>query len=740
MSFLSGIFLAAIPLIAIPIALHFYKRRQRDVIPWGAMQFLTDAAIEGRRFERLEELLLMLLRVLAVAALVLAMAQPMVQGNLIGTSTEQDIILILDDSMSMGRVIDDVSSFDRMQERVQDLVGDLSDKNSVQIMLAAGGGRWLTSGPATVTGQTKSELLAAVENLRVTHGAADIFACLQWVIDSEPTNEARARRVVVFTDNQAYGWNTDADGPWQRLQEGCQSILIDGQPSVPTSIQVVDCGVDESQIDNLALVRLDCTRTLTGSDEEVTFSAEMKNVGHRKSRTAKLEWLVRDDQIAEFVVPELKAGESIQRTWSYAFQEEGIYSVSCRVSSSDQLTLDDEQTVVIEVVDKIPFLIVEEPSDGDSNFAAARLLTATLGYENDVPRGDWQSVFTPRIITYERLNDEALAEHRAVVITDMTRLSTELVDRLRSFVERGGGLWVGLGNRTERDAFNANWFDDGDGLSPLKLAGPIGHGRAADAEFEIHPPTADHIVTKHIADTQRLDIDEVKISRHHQFVLEEDDTDISVLLETGVGAPIVIENYVGDGRVIVQAVPLGMQWSNMPLTKAYVVMVHDFLAYLTQPAATRFNLQPGGEIAYAATDDLVDAKGKLETSQGDTITLTPHDEEDSPIYRFADTYIPGRYQLKFTHGNTVLKELPFYISRDVEESNLERLTEEQRDWLMQYGGLDFVEKVNTDSAPDAELPSAKPVWWMLLVLLLFVMIFELALASQSARRRYAPAD
>ena len=58
MNFLSSIFLAALPLIAIPIALHFYKRRQKDIVPWGAMQFLTDAVIEGRRFERLEELLL----------------------------------------------------------------------------------------------------------------------------------------------------------------------------------------------------------------------------------------------------------------------------------------------------------------------------------------------------------------------------------------------------------------------------------------------------------------------------------------------------------------------------------------------------------------------------------------------------------------------------------------------------------------------------------------------------------
>ena len=105
MTFLSSIFLAALPLIVVPVVLHFYKRRQRVVVPWGAMQFLTDAAVEGRRFERLEELLLMLLRGAAVAALVLAMAQPLVHSNWIDASPEQDVIMILDDSMSMGRTV-----------------------------------------------------------------------------------------------------------------------------------------------------------------------------------------------------------------------------------------------------------------------------------------------------------------------------------------------------------------------------------------------------------------------------------------------------------------------------------------------------------------------------------------------------------------------------------------------------------------------------------------------------------
>jgi hypothetical protein len=135
----------------------------------------------------------------------------------------------------------------------------------------------------------------------------------------------------------------------------------------------------------------------------------------------------------------------------------------------------------------------------------------------------------------------------------------------------------------------------------------------------------------------------------------------------------------------------------------------------------------------------VNAKGQLETPLGNTISLTPQDEGDAPLCRFAGTYVPGLYQLKFVYGGELLKELPFYVSRDVEESNLNRLTPKQRIWLAENGGIDFVEKADVTAGSTVQLPSSKPVWWILLVILLTVIVFELALATQSARRRYAPA-
>jgi cbb3-type cytochrome oxidase subunit 3 len=52
MSFLSAAFLIALPLVAVPIVIHLYRGRRRDVVMWGAMHFLAAAVTKGRSMER----------------------------------------------------------------------------------------------------------------------------------------------------------------------------------------------------------------------------------------------------------------------------------------------------------------------------------------------------------------------------------------------------------------------------------------------------------------------------------------------------------------------------------------------------------------------------------------------------------------------------------------------------------------------------------------------------------------
>src|SRR6478672_11888543 len=113
MSFLSPAFLLAVPLFAIPVLIHLFGKRKREVIRWGAMQFLLGSATPRRRLMRLRDLLLMLLRVAVVLIIVGALAQPMISSSHFGATGPRDVILVLDNSMSTNRKLGTETIFTR---------------------------------------------------------------------------------------------------------------------------------------------------------------------------------------------------------------------------------------------------------------------------------------------------------------------------------------------------------------------------------------------------------------------------------------------------------------------------------------------------------------------------------------------------------------------------------------------------------------------------------------------------
>src|SRR5918911_1098569 len=67
----AGAFAAA---VSIPIIIHLLNRKRFRVVTWAAMRFLLAAQRKNARKLRLEQLLLLAVRVMVVALLVLAMA------------------------------------------------------------------------------------------------------------------------------------------------------------------------------------------------------------------------------------------------------------------------------------------------------------------------------------------------------------------------------------------------------------------------------------------------------------------------------------------------------------------------------------------------------------------------------------------------------------------------------------------------------------------------------------------
>jgi hypothetical protein len=554
---------------------------------------------------------------------------------------------------------------------------------------------------------------------------------LQVTVHLEPPEETTSRRIIVFTDGKASSWQTDVKAAWKRLAADREAAEI------PISIEVVECGLPTPVVENVSVSEVRANRNLVRPGEEAEVFAEISNVGDSPSAAMRAEWLIGDKVVQETPVGALEPRATTQVSARLPMEKPGHFVVTCRITESDQVPLDQENQTVIEVAEELPILIVDGGNESDPTVSAHALIAAALGFKDDEPQ-PWHSVYRPDTIQPAALATQPLSDYRAILINNLSDLDANTLDRLDAYVRAGGGLWVSLGNRTDKSMFNRDWYADGDGLSPSELDSLDVIDDAENVAATVHPPSRDHPATLQLANTTQLDIDEARVRERWKFAADESPDQaqsVSVLLESGNGQPLVVEKFVGQGRILIQSFPLGLDWSNLPLLKSYVVMVHDWLDHICAPTVGRYNLQPGASVIATAPQDAAGVTATLHTPRGRDISLTAAVDDAAPVYRYAGTRVPGSYYLRFTDGGQLVEELPFHVAREASESQLQPLADADRTALLVPAGVLVAGAETTTSEPVKAAPRREPFWTALLAALVMLLAIELLMSNWLSRRR-----
>ena len=90
----------------LPIVIHLIGRRRAPTVSFAAFDFLMAVNKRLARRERLRQFLLLLLRTLAILALVFAASRPMPFVALSTAEVQKRVVVVLDASESMGYLVD----------------------------------------------------------------------------------------------------------------------------------------------------------------------------------------------------------------------------------------------------------------------------------------------------------------------------------------------------------------------------------------------------------------------------------------------------------------------------------------------------------------------------------------------------------------------------------------------------------------------------------------------------------
>jgi hypothetical protein len=722
MTFLTGGFLAGLALTSVPVVIHLIIRRRRKLVPWGAMQFLTGTPPRFRqRLMKLNELLVLLLRILAITAVVLAFAQPLMFSGVLARRTGETVFIV-DASLSTARLSSaSGTAFAEEITAAEKALDALGEQDTVRVLVASDAPRWLTPAPLQATAGNREAVRSMLHALQPTDGGSDMALAIAEVLQAPPAADRNARRVVIFTDATERPWHAADVTRWRAIQKAVTGA------TVPTVIEVAAAAPpNPATLANLTISRLTADHDTVAVGDSVLLTAEVRNGGANSSLATEVLWQLDGVDAGRMPLPPLGKGVSTTLEFSIPCGGVGSHIARASLAMADDLPADSAAAVAIRTLDEIPVLVVDGGRKANStDMPETGFFLAALGQLPGVREpAKARAAFQPKVIEPAELTKLPLDPFLCVVLADVEAVDLQAATRLATHVAMGGGLWLALGDRTNTDKFNEVFASSAIGLSPVRLGAPTREVSETSPGWRVLPPTEPHPATALLGDTKQLDIDKARVRRHHTM-LPPVPGNLGVLLKLESQSPLVIEHTFGKGRVILQMASLDRAWSNLPILQAYVPMVREFLWRLVDGRVSRRNIAPGETLRIGAnTSSESSFEVKLPDGQ------TSSGSADEAQIRFSGTFLPGIYRVERVNQAPEL----FSVPRPPAESDLAAVSDATRRFVSEHGAI-FGDAASGGTGETATVRERKSIAPALLACALALFILEALLTLLFARQR-----
>lgn len=688
MSFLVPGFAALAVLAGVPVAIHLLGRPRAERRPFAAMAFLLRAERETSARRRLQEILLLVARALAIAAVPLLLAKPYLElrSNLpAGLGGTESAVIVLDDTRSMGYRQEGTRWFDRARVETRRILTGMGHGSEVALLLVSRGAAPLQQELTT----DRVRVAQVVAKTQVTHAAGDLGAALKRAAAILAGAHHRVRRVYLVSDLAGHGVGDDLAGLWG----------TPGSKDSPSLVPVDVTGGGERP--NRAVLGVHAEAAPELGPRGVRLVAEVANFGLQPLAGVPVTLMIDGKAVAKGLV-DVPAHGRVQKRFAHSFgpaagegeaapaapaagaaapvTHEG--SVELGADPADGLDDDDRRFFRIDERRTLRVLLVDgDPRTIHREDEVYYLETALhAGASDDVQ-------FDVSVVTADELRAQVLAWADVAFLANVKAPDGERATALRAFVERGGGLFIGLGNNVDPDAWNAILGELlPQPLATLRTVGPtrdrredgeVVTGGTGEHQDRIGRFDRGHPIFEPFALRAGGADEALREARIGRFALLQPTprgaAERRVLLHLDSGAPLLVEGYLGNGRVLLLTTTLDRDWSDLAIQPGYLPLLQQAARYLG-----------GALVGEPETPTLVGAphpvplpegvnRVEIELPSGKVNLFGADRVAGRKALEFTRTHEPGLYEVSLAVSGQMAKRRPdatFAVNVDPIESDL----------------------------------------------------------------------
>ncbi len=702
----------------------------------------------------MENLLLLLLRCLAVLLIALLVARPFIPTGLAGSllsAARFERIIVLDDSLSMQARGGNQSAMETSKEVLTRFVRQLAANNTddtLTIILASDpSNRVLNS--ARVDNETEAELLDAVEGISGGDGTARLAAAFQEVENAIAGQPADVNRVVyVLSDLRRRDWLTAAAGA-----EAADVIAAIRKLSEQTAgCFLIDTG--DERAENLLVAEIRPQEKTLVAGVSSRFDVVVKNNGEQPVSDLEVRFTAGQSLPLSTIVPRLNAGEEAIAPFTFVFagqQEQGELSADERQTvklqvelippereGQDRLEADNTRYFAARVAPGVPVLLV----DGDPQAAQVRSESFFLKRALEPP-GDVRSGIAPTVITGTELDVTRLDDYQVSVLCNLYRISQERLNDLERWTRAGGGLVLMLGDQVDEQFFAQQFVREGEGLSPIALTGLRGdETERTFVKFRVLDDN--HPMMRVFAGQNNPFLERANVFRWwgaevNEKAQAEGRVSLIASFTDAEESPAVVQQRFGEGRVLAVTIPADADWTSWPAEPSFVIAMQEVVRFMAPVEAAAGELRVGQPLRDTLDLSQFQLGVSVQGPEGprQSLQASPPPGGDATVrntdwrVEYPRTNRRGFYDLELTRTDGATQHRLFAVNCDPAEGDLTRV---QAGELQQaLAGANIVL-----GSPDDDLDvsgARREVWQYLLLGLVAVLFLEQSLGWLFGTRR-----
>jgi hypothetical protein len=580
-------FLAGLAGLALPVYLHLLKRQTTAPKPVSSLMFFESRTQSSTRHHRLRYFLLLSLRLLVLAMLILAFANPFINRNPAALENNRLVLLVVDNSFSM-------RAGTRLADAKDAAMRVLSGKGAARAQVATFGSQLrLMTQPI----EDQSALRAAVQAIRPGDGHGN-FGEL-----------ARAIRAMAESVHTPIEMHLASD-----MQRGELAPTFSDM-ALAANVKLVTHAVVGKAQPNWTVASVDAPGQVWGKDAKPVH-VQAVIAGYATPAAQRSVSLVVNGKVTATKTVAVPANGRASVDFPALEVPYGFSRCEVRIDSVDGFPADDLRRFAVQRSDPQKALLIHNYGDNRSPLYVGAALSAAA-----------QSAFLLESINVNEAADRKPSNYAFIVLSDLNTVPSLLEHSLTGYVRAGGSLLIAAGTSAG-------------GRSQIPIFG------AHITETRDYSRVPDRYMTVGSSDSSYPAVAKANgwLGVKFFYALDVDPGDARVIVRLGDQTPLLLEKRIGEGRVVLLTSGLDNLTNDFPLHPAFVPFIEQTARYLAgserrggaRPVDAYLDLRNAREQAQGV--EITDPEGKRPLTLGEAASAQSFQLTEAGYYqlRLAD--------------------------------------------------------------------------------------------------------